>query len=57
MGETDYIQVTVDDFIYNFGGMKEHNYLMRMMDTGGRLLAGDTWKETVRRWKENGNMR
>ena len=34
--------------------MKEHNYVMRMMVTGGRLLADETCKETVRRWKENG---
>ena len=33
--------------------MKEPNYLMRMMDTGGRLLADETCKDTVRRWKEN----
>ena len=28
--------------------------MMRMMATGGRLLADDTRKETVRRWKESG---
>ena len=26
---------------------------MRMMDTGGQLLADDKCNETVRRWKEN----
>ena len=34
--------------------MKKLNYVMRMMDIGGRLLVFDTSKETVRRWKENG---
>ena len=29
--------------------MKEPNYVMRMIATGGRLLADDTCKETVRR--------
>ena len=29
-------------------------YVMRMMDTGGRLLADDTCKDTVRIWNENG---
>ena len=54
-GETDAIQVTVDDAIYNLWEMKEPNYvMMMMMDTGGRLLVDDTCKETVRRWKGNG---
>ena len=51
VGDTDAIQGTVDDVIYNLWGMKEPNYVMRMMATGGRLLADDTCKETVRRWK------
>ena len=33
--------------------MKEPNYVMMMMATGGRLLVDETYKETVRRWKEN----
>ena len=33
VGETDAIQVTVEDFIYNLWGMKKPNYLMREMDT------------------------
>ena len=49
--EIDFIQVTVYDVIYNLWGMKEPNYVMRMMATGGRLLADDTCKETVRIWK------
>ena len=54
VGETDSIQITVDDVISNLWGMKEPNCSMRMMATGGRLFADDTRKETVRRWKENG---
>ena len=34
--------------------MKEPNYVMSMMATGGRILAYDTCKETARIWKENG---
>ena len=44
MGETDAIQGKVDYVIYNLWGMKEPNYLMRMMDTGVRLLADETCK-------------
>ena len=35
MGETDSIQGKVDDVIYNLWGMKEPNYVMRMIATGG----------------------
>ena len=34
--------------------MKDPNYVTRMMATDGRLLADDTCKETVIRWKEKG---
>ena len=51
--DTYSIKGTVDYVIYNLWGMKEPNYVMRMMATGGRLLADETCKETVRRWKEN----
>ena len=54
VGDTYAIQVTVDDVIYNLWTMKEPNYAMRMMDTGGLLLTDDTCKETVIRWNENG---
>ena len=53
VGDTDAIQVTVDDGIYNLWGLKEPNYVMRMMDIGGHLLADDACKETVIIWKEN----
>ena len=54
VGKTDAIHATVDDVIYNLWGTKEPNYVIRMMATGGRLLAYETCKETVRIWKENG---
>ena len=51
VGGVDDIQVTVDGVIYNLWGMKEPNYGMSIMATGGRLLADEKFKETVRRWK------
>ena len=54
MGETDYIQGKVDDVIYNLFGMKEHNYVMKIMYNCGLFLADEKCKETVRRWKGNG---
>ena len=33
--------------------MTKPNYVMRMMATGGRILEYDTFKGTVRIWKEN----
>ena len=33
--------------------MEDPNYVMSMMATGGRLLADNTCKETVIRWKGN----
>ena len=54
VGDTDAIQGAVDDVIYNLWGIKEPNYVMMMMDTGGRLLEDYKCKETVRRWNYNG---
>ena len=54
VGETDAIQVPVDDVIYNLWGMKEANYTMSMMSIGVRLFDDDTCKETVRTWNKNG---
>ena len=47
LGETDVIQGTVDDVIYNLWDMKEPNYVTRVMATGGRLLVDDTRKEIM----------
>ena len=48
VGETDTIHGTVDDVIHNLWGMKEKHYVVKMMDTGGCLLADDTCNQTVR---------
>ena len=54
VGETDAIQVTVDDVIYNLWGIKEPTYVMRIMANGDRLLVHETCNEIVIRLKENG---
>ena len=51
MGETDTIHVTVNDVIYNLWGIKDPNYVMSIMDTGGRPLEDYTFKDTVIRCK------
>ena len=42
VGETDSIQGTVDGVIYSLWRMKDPNYVMRMMDTGGSNLEDET---------------
>ena len=42
VGEIDAIQGIVDDVIYNLWVMKEPNCVVRMMVTGGLLLAHET---------------
>ena len=54
VGDTDAITGTLDGVPYNIWGMKEPDYVMRMMATGGALLADDTCKEVTRTWKEGG---
>ena len=48
VGDTDSIQETVDDFIYNLLGIKEPNHVTMIISTGGRIFSDDTCKETVR---------
>ena len=48
VGGTDVIQGTMDGVIYNLWGMKEPDYVMRMMATGGALLLDDTCQTTMR---------
>ena len=55
VGETDAIQGTFDDVIYDLLAIKDPNYVIRMMSTGGGVLADETCKETVIIWKENGS--
>ena len=45
VGETDAIQVPVYGVIYNLWGMKEPNYVMRMMDNDGAFW----WMRNARR--------
>ena len=54
VGETYDVQVKVDDVIYNLWRMKYPKYVVSMMVTYIRLLVDDTFKDTVRRWKWNG---
>ena len=54
VGDTGSMQGTYDDVIYNLCEMNNNNYVMRMMATGGCLLADEKRKETVIRRKENG---
>ena len=44
VGDVDAIQGTKDGFSYTIWGMKEPNYVMCMMATGGALIADDTCK-------------
>jgi len=52
VGDTDAVSGTMDGTMYNPWGLKETNYVMWMMATGGALLADDTCKEVVRKWEE-----
>jgi hypothetical protein len=45
---------TMDGVAYNLWEMKEPNYVMRMMATGGPLAAYETCKETVQKWMGGG---
>ena len=50
------ISDTTDGVAYNLWGMKKPDYVMRMMTTGGPLLAFKSCKgkETVQKWVEDG---
>ena len=54
VGDTDAIQGTMDGVIYNLWGMKEPDYVMRMMATSGALLSDDTCWTMTRTWVKNG---
>jgi hypothetical protein len=54
VGDTDAIQGTMDGQTYNLWGMKEPDYVMRMMATGGALLADESCRSTTRKWVEDG---
>jgi hypothetical protein len=44
----------MDGTTYNLWGMKEPDYVMQMMATGGPLEDNKTCKKTVRYWKDGG---
>jgi hypothetical protein len=52
VGDNHAIAGRMDEVAYNFWGVKESDYVMRMMSLGGPLAAYETCKEAVRKWKE-----
>ncbi len=48
------ISETMDGVPYNLLGMKEPDYVLRTMATGGPLSVLESCKETVQKWMENG---
>ena len=55
VGNNHAISGTMDGVPYNLWGMKEPDYVMRMMATGGPMSVIETCKETVRKcWMDNG---
>jgi len=51
VGDVDAVSGTQDGVPYNLWGMKEPNYVMRMMVTGGPNSADDSCKTATRTWK------
>jgi hypothetical protein len=54
IGIIDAVDGTLDGTPYNTWCMKEPDYVMRMITTGGALLADDNCNETTWNWMENG---
>ncbi len=54
VGETEAIQGSLDGIIYNLWMMKEPDYIMKMMATGGNLIADQTCCSTNRCWMTGG---
>lgn len=54
IGETDAIQETFNGITYNLWAMKEPEDVMKMMATGGSLLADGSCCTTICYWLENG---
>jgi hypothetical protein len=54
VGDNHAIVGTMDGLAYNLWGMKEPDYVMRMMASGGPLAAYETCKEAVHKWTEGG---
>ena len=54
VGDCDAIQGVMEGTTYNLWGMKEPDYVMRMMATGGPLDANDSCRTASCRWNETG---
>jgi hypothetical protein len=54
VGDCHAIQGVLEGMTYNLWGMKEPDYVMRMMATGGQLAALNSCKMTRRRWRDGG---
>mmetsp|Transcript_19630 Transcript_19630/g.42045 ORF Transcript_19630/g.42045 Transcript_19630/m.42045 type:complete len:293 (+) Transcript_19630:2219-3097(+) len=54
MSDTNDVQGVQDSITYNLWGMKEPNYVMKVMVTGGSLLSNNSCKEAVHKWVEDG---
>jgi hypothetical protein len=54
VGDNHAIAGTMNGVMYNLWGMKEPDYVMRMMATGGPLAGYETCKEALRKWTEGG---
>jgi len=54
VGDNHAIAGTMDGVAYNLWGMKEPDYVMRMMAMGGALAVYETCKEALRKWMEGG---
>ncbi len=54
VGSVDAIQGSMEGVLYNLWAMKEPDYVMKMMATGGSLIADDSCRSTSCRWIEGG---
>ena len=54
VGNIDAVAGTLNGIPYNLWCMKEPDYVMRMMATGGALLANKNCKEATRSWMQDG---
>ncbi len=54
VGDNHAILGTMDDVVYNLWGMKEPDYVMRMMATGGPLAVYESCREALRKWTDGG---
>ena len=54
VGSVDAIQGSSEGIVYNLWAMKEPDYVMKMMATGGSLTANDSCHTTSRSWIEGG---